>query len=102
MEISSQYINGVRQVRLSGELTIYAALEAMAPLMSALAAEEDLELDLEGISELDSAGVQLLLLARREAELRGCQLSLTRCSPAVKDLVRLYNLSEALGCQGLV
>lgn len=78
---------------LAGELTIYAAAEAKAPLLAPLAECGELVIDLAGVSEIDSAGLQLLLLARREAEAAGRPLRFADASPAVAELVALYGLT---------
>lgn len=59
-----------RAVRIEGEMTIYRALELKEQLLAALAPGGGLELDLSGVTEVDSAGVQLLLAARKTAPLR--------------------------------
>lgn len=85
-----------RTLALAGELTIYAAAEAKAPLLAPLLAPladcGELVIDLAGVSEIDSAGLQLLLLVRREAVAAGRPLAFADASPAVAELVALYGL----------
>lgn len=83
--------------RLLGELTIYAAAALKPALLNAVAAEPRLELDLSGVTELDSAGVQLLLLAKREAARTGGALQLAGHSEAVLEVINLLNISRELG-----
>lgn len=77
---------------LAGELTIYAAAEAKARLLAPLAECRDVAIDLAGVCEIDSAGLQLLILAQREARAAGRSLRLADPSPAVAELIRLYGL----------
>lgn len=49
----------------SGELTIFEAAAFHGDLVSALAQEGPLTLDLSGVPRMDAAGIQLVLAARR-------------------------------------
>jgi anti-sigma B factor antagonist len=84
-------------LRLSGELTIYHAAEIKQPLLTMLQAGNELEIDLSGVSEIDTAGFQLLMLAKRETDRTGGKLRLTSHSPAVLELIELYNLAGFFG-----
>ena len=87
-------------LRIDGELTIYRAAELAAAMKAALAAVADggvLELDLSEVAELDSAGVQLLLAARRSAVESGRTLRLTARSAAVDDVLAILQLAAHFG-----
>jgi len=77
-------------------MTIYTAAELKPRLVEAVVQDEVPVLDLSGVTEIDSAGVQLLLLARREAQLLGRDLRVTAASDAVTEVLVL------LGIDGLV
>ena len=83
---------------LDGELTIYRAAELKELLLNALAAGGgDLEVDLSGVSDFDSAGLQLLMLAKKTAQQRGGELHLTGHSPAVLEVFELLNVGAYFG-----
>lgn len=87
-------------LRIDGELTIYRAAELAAAMKTALAAVADggaLDLDLSGVAEMDSAGVQLLLAARRSAAESGRALRLVARSAAVDDVIAILQLTTLLG-----
>jgi anti-anti-sigma factor len=84
-------------VRLDGELSIYRAAELKPVLLEALAAGGALHLELSEVSELDSAGLQLLMLLKRTAQQRGQQLRLSGHSPAVLEVVELLDLGAYFG-----
>lgn len=84
-------------LKAQGELTIYHAAEAKAALHAALAGPGALELDLSGVSELDTAGVQVLLWAKREAAAQGVQLPFLHHSPEVLEVIDQLNLAGAFG-----
>ena len=80
-------------LKLTGELTIYRAADVALELVSALERYHDLDIDLSEVSDLDSAGVQLLLQARREASVRGRKLRLSSHSAAVQEVFERLNLA---------
>jgi anti-anti-sigma factor len=82
------------QLAIDGELTIYRAAELKDVLLAPLMRHEALELDLSGVTEIDTAGVQLLLLARRTARAQGRSFGLLNNSPAVTDVLTLMNLAD--------
>lgn len=55
---------------LTEDLTIYHALEQKNALLAALAGTDDLELDLMHVGEIDTAGLQLLILLKGSAARR--------------------------------
>jgi anti-sigma B factor antagonist len=59
-----------------------------------------LALDLSGVSFIDCAGVQALLVVQRTAQLLGGDLILTRTSPQVARLVDLLGLRFQLAATG--
>ena len=90
---------------LDGEVTIYRAAELRDTLLSTiskLAPGEALELDLAEVSEIDSAGVQLLMAARKTAQASSRELRLTRHSPAVLEVFELLDLAAHFGDQLLM
>jgi anti-sigma B factor antagonist len=83
--------------RLAGELTIYQAAALKAALVEAVAAQPELELDLSGVTELDTAGLQLLLMARQYAARAGGALTLVGHSEPVREVLSLLDLADELG-----
>jgi Predicted NTP binding protein (contains STAS domain) len=85
------------RLRLSGELTIYQAAAAKAALRQALEAATTLEVDLAAVTELDSAGLQLLLWLKAEGVRLGRTVSLVNHSEPVLAVLTLLNVDRALG-----
>ncbi len=85
--------NGAAVLAIEGEMTIYRALELKRALLDGLEKSASLELDLSRVTELDSAGVQLLLLAGKAARAAKRQLRVIAQSPAVLDVLELLNLA---------
>jgi len=84
------------RLAISGELTIYQAGEARAALLNALEQGPLLEIDLGGVTELDTAGLQLLLLAKRVGADDDEPLLLVNHSRAVLDVLALTRLGAEL------
>lgn len=80
---------------LSGALTIFQAAERKPELLHALTLPHThVVLDLAGVDELDTAGLQLLLLLRRELASCGRHLEIGLYSPAVLAVLDLLQLHE--------
>jgi anti-sigma B factor antagonist len=87
----------VGKLAIDGELTIYSAAKYKGELLEALANHEELELDLSEVGEMDSAGLQLLLILKQEAQAMERQLRLTNHSQAVYEILELLNMQEHFG-----
>ena len=85
------------QLALEGDLTIYDAARMKGELLARLHASPKLTVDLSGVTELDSSGVQLLLLLQREASDASKPLQWANHSSAVSAVLSLLNLGSTLG-----
>ncbi len=85
------------QVTIVDALNIYCAAEAKEQLLHALEAGRELEIDLAHVDELDTAGVQLMLMVKQEAQRAGKDCVFIHHSPAVREVMDLLNLASALG-----
>ncbi len=102
MPIRAETKNGLPLLHIEGDMTIYTAAELKAELMPYLTQPGEREIDLSGVGEIDSAGLQLLLLAKREAARHASALRLTGHSRAVLQLLDLCNLVPYFGDPVLV
>ena len=84
-------------LRLHGELTIYSAAAAREALLAHMNDSEALELDLAGITEIDTAGLQVLMAAKLHARAHGGELRLAAHAAGVLDLIELLDLGAWLG-----
>lgn len=81
-------------VHIEGELTVFTVHSLKERLLAALGQGEALRIDLSGVSEVDGAGVQLLLATRREAQQRGVALALLAPAPALMAALELTDLAR--------
>ena len=85
------------RLSLTEDLTIYHALEQKTTLLDALEAADELELDLLPVSEIDTAGLQLLILLKKEAQRAGKRVTIVAHSQAVRSVIDFCNLAAELG-----
>lgn len=86
-----------RKVAISDAFTIYGAAAAKDKLLDALNGVAELEIDLSGVVEMDTAGAQLLVLLKRETESAGKRVVLSGHSPAVLEAFDCYRLAAFFG-----
>lgn len=84
-------------MRVDGELTIYTAAECRQQLLDHLQQCDDLTVDLSAVSEMDSAGLQVLLVLKKQADKAGCGLQLVQHSPAVLEVFEVLDLQAHFG-----
>lgn len=90
------------RLAIDGEMTIYRAAELKPVVLAALKDHGTLELDLSGVTEIDTAGVQILVLAKQAAQAAGSVLRLAAHSPAVLEVFELLDMGAYFGDAVLV
>ncbi len=88
---------GLHRLVITQDLTIYTAAEMKPLLLEALGAHEGLELDLSQVGEIDTAGVQLLILTKREALAANKPCKIVAHSPSVHQTIDFCNLAAFFG-----
>jgi anti-anti-sigma factor len=97
MPIRTKKRKGVSILHIEGDMTISTAAALKKELMKHLAQPCEREIVLSEVSEMDSAGMQLLILAKREATRHNTPLRLTGHSRAVLEVIDTYNLAAYFG-----
>lgn len=82
-----------------GEMTIYSAAANYQQLKEYLEKGLPIRLDLSQVSEIDSSGLQLILLARTEADAHGLEFSIVGVSDTVEEVLRILFLKRTFGLQ---
>lgn len=90
-------VTGEGRSSLAGELCVFHAAELKPQLLVIATAHAEQEIDLAQVSEVDTAGLQLLLLAKREAARAGVRLSYINHSEPVLAALTLLSLAADLG-----
>ena len=98
MEFSSQTTTeGGTRLTVDGDLTIYHAAEIKDRLIEGIRAGSVLELDLSHVGEVDTAGFQLLALAKRESLKLDHALRIVGHSEAVREVIEFFNMVAFFG-----
>lgn len=93
MDVNRKHARKTTTLRLSGECTIYhAAVGKEILLGNTKGFDKKVELDLEQVSELDTAGVQLLLMLQRTVQQAGGTLALQAANDSVMQVFETLRL----------
>lgn len=84
-----------RRFEVEGDLTVYTAAAQKLRLLSELRVPYTvIEVDLVQVTEIDTAGLQLLLLGCNIAMTLGGSLRLLSPTPAVREVIELLRLED--------
>ena len=84
-------------VTISGEIDVYSGPQLRDQLLDVIRRHgARLALDLTGVTFIDCAGINVLLAARRRAQLEGGWLRVIRASPRVERVIALTRLDPVL------
>ena len=81
-------------LHIEGELTIFRAMELKPVLLATPPVDV---VDLSGVTDLDTAGVQLLMLVKKTAQAQQRELQLVAHSTAVLEVFELLNMAAFFG-----
>jgi len=82
------------QITIHGDLTIYQAHELKEELLAELEQHQTLEINMSEVNEIDTAGIQVLMLTKLESSRTGKRLRLIAHSRYVLEVVELFNLTD--------
>jgi len=85
------------RLTIDHDMTIYHAEALKSELMDKLEHHQVIELDLSRITEIDTSGIQLLMLAKRESMKQDKELRIVAHSPSVSELMDFYNIAGFFG-----
>jgi len=97
MAIQVKKEKGVMQLVVQDEMTIYTALEQKNELLPHLKVDSEVHINLSDVSEIDSAGVQVLMFLKQESQHKNIRLILIQHSQAVVEVLELLNLTAYFG-----
>ena len=87
----------MEKMAIEGELSICRAEELKRELLPLYETGRELEIDLSGVTEMDGAGLQLMVAMKIEAIDRDVRLSFTGHSAAVMEVLDLADLVGFFG-----
>lgn len=83
-----------KSMSISGELTIFSVQDVRMRLIEVLRELDEVSVDLGAVTEADTAGLQLMLLAKRKP---GKTVRFCNHSDEVLRLIDLANVGQTLG-----
>lgn len=84
-------------IAIEGEMTIFVAQELKLELQAPLSSASAIEVDLSQVTEIDAAGLQLMVATKIESTARGIKLTFTNHSAAVQEILELSDLVGFFG-----
>lgn len=97
MSIKVKKQGNICKITVEGEMTIYQASDLYEKFKKQLATCDSLEIDLQHITEMDTAGVQILLALKREANASGKTVSMIMHSEPVIEVFELISIVHEFG-----
>lgn len=79
-------------LNIDGELTIYTAAEYKNYLVENFTSEHSLEVDLEGVEEIDTCGLQLLAAMSKQLSNSGNEINIIATSDVARDALETSRL----------
>jgi anti-anti-sigma factor len=95
----SNKTTGLCRLQIEGDMTIYQAAEMMEKFLPCWRDYREFELNLSGVGEMDSAGIQLLLVFDRKSEGSGRKACLLDPPEAVSEVLNIYRLDHRFDIQ---
>ena len=77
---------------IDGELTIYTAQEYRQSIIGGFTVDKNLELDMTGVEEIDSSGLQLLAAMAKVLAENGSEMKIISASEVVKEAIMASRL----------
>ena len=82
--------DGTASMLLDGDLTIYTVNEIKNDLAATMESSSKIDIDLSGISHIDTAGFQLLIAAKKTAEKKQLPVEIIKYSTEARNIFNLY------------
>ncbi len=90
----TQKRNNTTEIAINGELTIYCAMDIFQQHLKQLKVKEKTLLKLGDISEIDTAGVQLLIMLMKIVNEQKSHYEITSIGEALTDYSNLFQLNR--------
>ena len=87
-------VKGLCKVTIEDDMTIYSINEIKNDLSREIELYQKFDLDLSGVEEIDTAGIQLILALRRELISKSKELKISAVSDVVTKLFKNYSINS--------
>lgn len=96
MSVQVETVAGRIRAMIESEITIYNAVHIKEQLMALIDSHPAVDIDLSAVNEIDTAGLQVLLLVKKEGMRRGKDIRLVNSSLRATEIVNLLNTLHLL------
>ena len=90
----TQKRNNSTEITFSGELTIFEAMEIYQTHLQAIKLKPKVIIKLSSVNEIDTAGVQILLVLFKEITKQNGEYEVSKLSDVISDYVKLFKLDN--------
>lgn len=94
MTVNTEKVDGTCRIRIEGDMTIFNAADLKKDLLDNLHECSDFEMDMSQVNEIDTTGLQLLILAKRETAALNKSFRIMSYSPATMYVLELFNMKD--------
>ncbi|MCX8027492.1 MAG: STAS domain-containing protein [Thermodesulfovibrionales bacterium] len=84
--------NAKKIIRIEGEMTIFNAQEIASSID--ISDCKEIEIDLSGVSEIDTSGFQILVALKKEAIKKNLDFRIIKSSDVVNNLLQIYRVEN--------
>ena len=84
--------NKTTEITISGELTIYEARAFYEQHIKSITSQQQMNINLVKLTEIDTAGIQVLIMLMKFATEQGAQIQMIHLSSAIKQYSKMFNL----------
>ena len=95
-EFSQKFRDGLCVIRVAGDIDLAAIDDFVETVRRSLGRGEACEIDLGGVTFIDSSGLGTLVRLRKEADQQGTSLHLTNVTEATARLMQITGLTDVL------
>lgn len=88
---------GLCEIDLDGELTIYEAAELNKEIFKKTEKCKGVSINLSNVAEIDTSCFQILMASKRECDRKEIEFTMNSHSPAVLEIMELYNMGSYFG-----
>lgn len=91
-DISIAQRRGFTEVIIKNEMTIYSAMDDFTDHIKSTKYKKMVNIDLSGVSEIDTAGIQILIALFKFLSGQDHKFTITSLSDTVSDYIELFQL----------
>ncbi|MBA4068768.1 MAG: anti-sigma factor antagonist [Acinetobacter sp.] len=97
MTINLNVENDNCKLAIEGEMTIFVAAEFLSAIQEPVQKNLNMEIDLSQVTEIDSAGLQLMIFVKKKSVLHAFDLHFVNHSKPVQEILELTDLGSFFG-----